>query len=224
MRSSDQSGRSYRFANALSYIINPLILPPIGFGLILRHFGAGAAEIAALVAASLLFFTAIPLAYIVQMVRTGRAESVEVRERSARWRPLLFGVGSYFVGVVAVMIVGSTALPLIVALALLYPINTLIVALITRRWKISVHMVGLGGFISVLLFASLLVSEALPPREGSLLQLVTVLPLLALVPLLMWARVRVGAHTVGQVTAGAIFGLLLPYLELTLILWALGLI
>ena len=42
--------------------------------------------------------------------------------------------------------------------------------------------------------------------------------LLALVPLLMWARVRTGAHTRGQVWAGATLGLALPYVQLTALL------
>jgi hypothetical protein len=35
-----------------------------------------------------------------------------------------------------------------------------------------------------------------------------------LVPLLLWARVRSRAHTLGQATAGTVMGLVAPYAEL----------
>jgi len=222
-RASARPGPGHRLASILSYVINPLILPPIGFAIILWHFGAGQAEILRVTAVALVFFTLLPLAYLVRMVRRGEAESIEVRRRADRARPFLIGVAFYLVGTVFLVMVGETAVPLLVALALLYPLNTLIVVLITLRWKISVHMIGLAGFISVLMFAALLISDALPPREGSLLRAATVLPLLALVPILMWARVRSGAHTFGQVVAGTVFGLVVPYAELMLVVYLLGL-
>lgn len=216
--------RSLALANAVSYVINPLVLPPIGFGLILWHFDAPPAEVAWVTAVALVFFCLVPLAYLVRMVRRGEAESIEVRERAARLRPLLVGVVSYVAGMALLAATGRTAVPLLLALALLYPLNTLLVALITLRWKISVHMIGLAGFISVLLFAALLASEALPPREGAALRAATVLPLMLLLPLLMWARVRTRAHTPAQVLAGTAFGLVVPYAELWLVVRALGLV
>jgi membrane-associated phospholipid phosphatase len=218
-----QRDTGFHIANALSYIINPLILPPIGFGIILWHFGAPVTEVALVAFVALVFFSLLPLWYLLRMVRRGEAESVDVRHRADRIRPFMVGVGFYIAGLVVLAIVGRTALPLLVVLALLYPVNTLIVALITLRWKISVHMIGLAGFVSVLLFCALLISDALPPREASLLRLGTVLPLLALVPLLMWARVRVEAHTVGQVAGGTLFGLVVPYVQLELIVRVFGL-
>jgi|GEM_PF-204564 len=215
--------RGYAVANALSYVINPLVLPPIGFGVILWHFGAPAAEVAWVVAVALVFFCAIPLGYLVWLVRRGGAESIEIRQREERLRPFLAGIASYAVGVAVLAATGQTALPLLIALALLFPLNTALVLLVNLRFKISIHMTGLAGFVSILLFAALLVSDGLPPREGSALRVATVAPLLALIPLLMWARVRVGAHTPAEVAAGAAFGLVVPFVELTVILRLLGL-
>ena len=61
---------------------------------------------------------------------------------------------------------------------------------------------------------------------AALLALALVAPTgwLALLPLMMWARVRVGAHTPGQVAAGALFGLLVPMAELWIVVRALGLV
>ena len=214
---------SYHAANVLSYVLNPLVLPPVAFGLILWHFGAPAGEIAWVVAVSLVFFCLVPLAFVIRMIRRGEAESLEVRRQDRRLKPFLVGIISYATGMIVMALTGTTAVAFLVALALLYPINTAVIVLINLRWKISVHMTSLAGFVSILLFVSMTVWQALPPETEAVLTVVTVAPLLVLLPLLMWARVRVEAHTPGQVVAGALFGLVMPFAELWLIVRALGL-
>jgi membrane-associated phospholipid phosphatase len=214
----------HRAANFLSYFLNPLVLPPVGFALILWHFGAPGAEIALIAGVALVFFCLVPLAYVVRMIRRGETESLEVREQRSRLKPFLAGIASYAVGIVVMATTGTTAVPLLVALALLYPINTALIVLVNLRWKISVHMTSLAGFVSILLFVAMTAWQALPPETELVLTAVTVTPLLVLLPLLMWARVRVGAHTPGQVVAGAVFGLAVPVVELFVIVRALGLV
>jgi hypothetical protein len=216
--------RGYRVANAVSYVLNPLALPPVGFGLVQWHFGAGVLEIAWTVVVSAVFFCFIPLLYLLGMVREGRAESLEVRDRGRRLRPFLFGVGSYLAGIAVLGATVRTALPLLVGIAATFPVNTLLIVLINTRWKISVHMTSLAGFVSLLLFVALTVWRDLPPGAEAALTAASVAPLLLLLPLLMWARVRVEAHTPGQVLAGALFGLLVPFAELyVLVYFVLGL-
>ena len=212
---SPRRDRSYRLANAVSYFLNPLVFPPIAFALLDAHFGAGPVEVAWTFGVSVVFFCLVPLFYVLGMVRMGRVESLEVRARERRLEPFLVGMVSYAIGALLLWrTVEGPALPLIVAFASLFPINTAIILLINTRWKISVHMTSLAGFVGVLLFTSLTVWRDLPADVEAALTLVTVGPLLLLLPLLMWARVRVEAHTVGQVVAGAAFGLLVPQIQL----------
>lgn len=220
----DRIDYGYHAANVLSYFLNPLVLPPVGFGLILWHFGAPGREIAWIVLVSLVFFCLVPLAFVIALIRRGEVETLEVRRRESRLKPFLVGITSYAVGMIVMALTGTTAVPFLVALALLYPINTALIVLINLRWKISVHMTSLAGFVSILLFVSLTAWRALPPETEVVLTALTVVPLLILLPLLMWARVRVEAHTPGQVVAGAIFGLILPVAELWVIVRALGLV
>ncbi len=216
----DERTRAYRLANAVSYFLNPLIFPPVGFTLIAAHFRAGAGEILATLGVSLVFFCLIPLLYVVGLIRAGRVESLEIRDRNSRLGPLLVGIASYALGALVLSyIVDGPALPLIVAFAALFPINTAIILLINLRWKISLHMTSLAGFVSVLLFTALTVWRDLPAGLETALTIATVGPLLPLIPLLMWARVRVGAHTRGQVVAGALFGLIAPLVELYVIVY-----
>ena len=216
----DERTRAYRLASAVSYALNPLVFPPVAFTLIDAHFGAGPVQLLWTFGVSLVFFCLVPLLYMLGMIRAGRVESIEVRDQRSRLAPFLVGIASYAVGALLLWrTVEGPALPLIVAFAALFPLNTAAILLINLRWKISVHMTSLAGFVSVLLFTALTVWRDLPAVPEALLTLATVGPLLALVPVLMWARVRVGAHTPGQVAAGAAFGLLVPLAELWTIVY-----
>ena len=200
--------RAERVANAVSYALNPLVLPPVAFALLDAHFGGTALEVGRTFAISFVFFCLVPLGYAISMVRSGKTATLEVREREQRWALFLVGIGSYLVGATALWAtVEGPAVPVIVTFAALYPVNTAVLLLVNTRWKISVHMSSLAGFVGVLLFTALTVWRDLPPGLEVALTVATVGPLLALVPLLMWARVKVEAHTVGQVWAGAAYGL-----------------
>ena len=215
-----QRTRAYRLANAVSYALNPLVFPPIAFTLLDAHFGAGPAQLLWTFGVSLAFFCLVPLIYVMGLVRAGRAESLEVRDRASRLGPLLVGIASYAIGAVLLArTVEGPAFPIIVAFAALYPLNTAGLLLITRWWKISIHMTSLSGFVAVLLFAALTVWRDLPPGIEAALTVATVAPLALLLPLLMWARVHVGAHTTAQVVAGAVYGALVPLVELYLIVY-----
>ena len=206
--------RAERLANALSYLLNPLAFPPVAFALVSWHFGAPRAEVGWVFAVSLAFFTLVPLLALLWMVRDGRAASLEVRDRQRRTLPMLVCVGSYAVGIALLGATATTATAALVSFAAIYPVNTLVLLGITRFWKISIHMAGLAAFVSGLLFVALVAWRDLPADWEAALTLATTAPLILLLPVLMWARVRARAHTVAQVVAGAAFGLFVPLAEL----------
>jgi len=215
----DARSRAYRTARAVSYLLNPLVFPPIGLALVHAHAGpppAGAALLAALVtlAVGAVFYCFVPLGYIVRLVRSGAAESLEVRDRITRLRPLAVSIASYAVGAVALAAtVDGPARPLILTFAVAFPLNTIGLLAITRRWKISLHLSSLAGFVAVQGYAA----WTLPAAGALTLSAASVALLLPLLPLLMWARVRSGAHTPAQVVAGAAYGALVPLAEFLLV-------
>jgi membrane-associated phospholipid phosphatase len=71
-----------------------------------------------------------------------------------------------------------------------YTLNTTIVGIITRWWKISTHATGIAAPLTVL-YAHFGVAP---------------LPFFVLIPLVGWARVYLKAHTLLQVLAGTALG------------------
>ena len=219
------AGPAYAVANALSYLLNPLVLPPAGFGLALWHLGAPRLEIITVVLVALAFYGLLPLAYIARLVQQGEASSLEIRQRERRTKPFLVGIACYALGAVVLGALGETAVPLVVAMAALFPLNTAIVLLINFRWKMSVHLTSIAGFVSMLyvIAATAWADGSVPPGWEAALSVQAVAPLILLVPVMGWARVRVGAHTKKQALAGALFGLFVPAAQLYALIVLLGL-
>ena len=217
LHTSSHPTLSYRLALAVSYTVSPLVLPPVFFGLALTHLGASAVEVGRGVAIGIVFFGVVPLGYVLWMVQTGRALSVDLRDRTRRTGPFLVGIGSYILGLLVVLGLGGTGASLLAAVISCHLVNTLGLTLVTLRWKISIHAAAVAGFVAMLAFV---VATPLPGATDFLSHLSVAL-CVPLVPVVAWARIRAGVHTRAQVLAGTLVGLVLPYAELWA-LWQLG--
>jgi len=201
-----------RLATTTTYFISPLVLPPVLFGLIVAHFGASTQEVMATMLGALVLLGFVPLFYLGWMVRHHRALSIEVRDRRRRTAPFLVAIAAYVTALGLVLLWGDTAKPLVVAILGISIGNSLLLMAITWRWKISIHASSVGGFVALLWLVAVLWRDVPAPMLHSGWAALLVL----LVPLVMWARVRVQAHTTVQVWVGALFGLLVPSAELWL--------
>lgn len=208
------AGADLTAAIVISYVVNPLVLPPILFALALGHVGAPPTDVVTGTGVGLLFFCVIPLAHVVWLRTRGQVESLEVRDRAKRTGPLFVGIASGTAALLSVLALDLTGGRLLAALIACHVVNTAMLALVTVRWKISIHCTALAGVAGALVFVHLHVpGSILTTPLGTIL----VGGGLALVPLLAWARVRSGAHTAAQVVAGSAFGGLAPYVELILV-------
>lgn len=210
---SDRQDLGYRLANALSYTVNPLISPAALFGIVLVYCGVPMPRVASAVLLVFFFFGLVPLGYIGWLIRRRQVGSVEVRFRQHRTRPFLVTIASSLAAALAVPFATPSVSTLTASLILCFALNTSLAALVNARWKISIHLLSIAGCLSILLYF------AYPPLPLGVTPVILLgPPLLACIALLvialMWARVRVHAHTPAQVTAGACVGLVLPYLEL----------
>ena len=78
-----------------------------------------------------------------------------------------------------------------------YGSNTLIVFFINLKWKISIHAMGVTGPTTALIFIN---------------PLFFIFGLLS--PLVMWSRVTLKKHTLGQVLGGSILGYIITAIQL----------
>jgi len=143
-----------------------------------------------------MFSGGIQIAYVLYLKRKGRVADYDVPERLQRTGPYLISAALSAVGLAILYLLRSPDWTL--ALMWCYASNTLILALINRFWKISAHMMGLTGPLT-----ALVVPTGFWMLAG-----------MPLAVLLGWARVRLRAHTLAQVIAGAAAGVVLTTAQL----------
>ncbi len=125
---------------------------------------------------------------------------MDIPKREDRSYPLIIVVMSYLIG--TLVLIAFQAPLITVGLMFCYFSNTLVIFFINLRWKISIHSMGVAGPTVALIFSF--------GYLGAISGL--------LIPLVMWSRVHLKKHTVSQVIAGALLGLILTTVQLNLLL------
>ena len=137
---------------------------------------------------ALAIYVALPVALISWLKAAWALVDIYDPEIHIRNRILMMGNLVYLIGFVSLTILEAT--PLVLWSAASFLAGGVMVGLISRFWKISIHAVGVGGGMIILLVAG-----------GPGLWPVVFAPLLV-----SWARLRLGAHTIGQLVAGTALG------------------
>jgi membrane-associated phospholipid phosphatase len=169
------------------------ILSPAVMAIPCLLLGVWASDVPGTYLYALLYFVVaipLPVAYVLWLVRSGRVTDFHLPERRDRTVPFIVTIASalgalgllYYFQAPTVFLV-----PLLTAL-----LQTLVLLLITLVWQISIHTATTAGLAT---FAILAMGSG-----ASVLAL--------LVPLVAWARVSLGRHTVTQTAAGALIGCL----------------
>jgi len=174
---------STRIASITTHISNPALVAAYTFILLLYTQNVASPAFVGIVLA---FGTFIPLLIIYLLSKRGFVSDLFVTHREERAKPFVGAVASYVVGSLALWLLRAPKI--VTALMLCYAVNTVIMMLITRRWKISVHASGIAGPTTVLI-------------RG--LGAWAIIFFAFLVPV-GWARLRLRAHTPTQFLAGAL--------------------
>lgn len=181
------SPRASKIAEFISAIGQPVFLP-IPVFLLLCTLTKDPAEYALVAAVSLTFVAVLPIIIVYySSMRIGRRDG-DIPDRTQRYIPMLVGVVTYSVG--AVILYFINAPKIITLLMVAYAIVTFVMLLITFKWKISIHAVGVIG-------PSMALSITFWP--WGLLYFLWLPPI-------FWARYVLRKHTPAQLIAGALAG------------------
>ena len=194
------------WARLISAVLHPLIMPSIAMVILFAIPSYVSFSVSSQAQRLILVIVFIntclaPLLAIFFLKRIGVINSVLLDERTDRIYPVLVSVFFYLFtyylfrqanlpSVMSYFIMGATLL-------------TLIGFIVTFYWKISIHMISMGGFTGFLIALSLLLRF-----EMAFLIILTIL----LSGLLGTARIKLNAHNPPQVYAGYITGVLVMLL------------
>jgi hypothetical protein len=134
------------------------------------------------------FYSVLPMAFIVRGARQGQWDGHWVRERERRFLPLMMCLVSALAGLVILLVWDAPRD--IIALAWSMVTVLIVCVVITRWWKVSLHATVAGGAVATVMLIYGWIMAVLIP----------------LVALVAWARVKVEDHTAAQVAVGAFLG------------------
>ncbi len=183
-------------------MISPIVVAPAAYLVILLYGFADDPARFRYLAVLFLAATIVPMLLIYGLKKIGKVSDYNITFREQRFLPLLVMVG---VNLVGYEVMDQLDAPRIFTGILLFnAVNTVLILLITLQWKISIHLLTLASSIALIYL-----------QFG-----VVAFWLLLLVPVLMWARIYLKAHTFMQTLVGALIGFLTMYAELK---WWIGL-
>ncbi len=184
------SPRTYRVANTVSIIGQPIFLPIPVFAL-LCTLVSDPGEYLKIFGISLLFVVILPTVITYYFsIKEGRRDG-DIPDRTKRFVPMIIGTVSYAIGTAVLYLVDAPKI--VTVLMLCYAIVTFVMTVITLYWKISIHAVGVIG-------PTMALSYAFWPWG---------LLFILLLPPIVWSRYVLKKHTPAQLAAGALVGFLI---------------
>ena len=176
----------YKAARMVSNIISPPLVSVLGIFLMAWFIGTGEAWRLAVIFVALVVL--VPTGYVIFLLKLGKIENFHMPNRENRKKPYLVIIGSNLLGVILMVLMDAPFL--LVAFGVMGVIQSTLLFLINMYWKISGHATAISG-LSVFIVAALGWSVA---------------PVLVMVPLVAWARIRTYSHTFWQTIAGILTG------------------
>jgi membrane-associated phospholipid phosphatase len=183
-----------RLAQFISIItIGPLVAIPVF--VVINYFTLIEPNFFLITLISIFFAGILPIITSFLWIKRKNIE-MDMPEKEDRTYPLLMAIVSYLMG--DIVLYAVHAAPITTVLMFCYFSNTLIVLLISKYWKISIHSMGVAGPSAAIIYVF------------GVIGLYSAL----IIPLVMWSRLYLKRHNLIQVTVGALFGFFLTWLQL----------
>ena len=179
----------------LSHLLNPAMVALVVF-MGLGWFRGGIWGAAAI---GVLVYCIIPGVVLMALRGVGYISELYPGERSQRSPLLLLGAGCYLLGIPVLGFFGAPGIML--GAGAVFCGNALLVWQINRRWKISIHAVGVSAGIAILM------------SGGG----IGLWPLVLALPVVGWSRWALQSHSLGQLASGAVVGSCSSYLTLVVL-------
>ena len=212
----NHNDRSFRAARLISVVFNPLLLPILVFGYASIRLESDPVQILLVNTIGFLFFVLIPFVILTLMKRNRRITSIDIKERTTRNMPFIFGLLSMGCGLMAFQFFSITNGLIYMVLCMISINNTTIAAFINLKWKISVHAMAMGTTSVIIYFLSGPIVLSWPPF--SMHQILFISILVILLVMVQTARVILQFHTQAQVITGGLLSIILTVLQVSFLI------
>ena len=185
--------------NIISYILHPMVISSFTFWFIIYKTGLSLENPNLIFFLSFFFSTALPIITVLVLLRMSLVKDLDASIRSERLLPMALGSLFFLIGFIILRELDSPRI--IQGVMFCGIINTIIVWLITKHWKISIHTVAItSGFV---------IFWILGYEYFILMSIILILTI--------FSRVITNSHTLSQTVVGAFVGLTATYTQLILL-------
>ncbi len=187
-------------AKFLSYLLHPLLMPFFAVVLVMNlntYIAYSISPQVQRIIITLVFITtgAIPVLIAILLLQKGLIKSLEMETIDERRIPFISTAILYMI---CFYLLKQLPVPRILSLMVLGATITIFIAwLLSFRWKVSIHMIGIGGLTGMLFGLSQILN-------ANLVMMVTVTVFIS--GLLGTARLILGAHSPKQIYVGFLIG------------------
>lgn len=189
-----------KLARIISYLFHPLLMPTYAFLILFSQSGYFVIILPGNLRWALLAIVIgntfiLPVIMIWFMLKRGLISSLQIPDRSERTFPYIIAAITYFA---TYYMIRNLGIPSIYHIFLLGGTILIVMAsLINLFWKISMHMLGIGGLFGGFLGLMLMRSIYSP---------MLIVVLLIIASLIAFARLKLNTHSEAQVYTGFIVG------------------
>ena len=183
----------------ISYILHPMVVSSFTFWFIIYKTNLSLENPNYIFFLSFFFSTALPIITVLSLIRMNLVKDLDASNRPERLLPMALGALFFLVGFIVLRKLDS---PIIIQGVMFCGIiNTIIVWLITKYWKISIHTVSITSGIVIFW----------------ILGYKYIVPMSIILILTIFSRVITNSHTLSQTVIGALVGLTATYTQLVLL-------
>ncbi len=197
-----------KFSSLVSYLLHPLLMPL--YCMVLIFFNPNYLSIAVRPRLQILIYIIVfittflmPSLSALFLIYRGNVQSLQMERREERTMPFLI-TSIYFI--ICYYLIRQLPIPVMLSSVIRGAVlSTVLALLINFRWKISIHMVGIGGAAGMLLALSRFIYA-----DYSLHLIIIFL----VAGILGSARIYSGGHSPAQVYAGFCTGAVIEYMAI----------
>jgi len=190
-----------KLAKLISYIFHPLLIPTYAFILLFNQKAYFAMIIPTAARWRLLLIVFIitfvlPLMLVLLLKSLNRIKSLQMFERKERNLPYI--VTAWFSFILYLVLNNTQLSPIYKYFSLGATVLIIFAFLVNLKWKISIHMISIGGLTGMFLGLTMISAISNP---------MYLLSLILIAGLVGFARLKLNAHTQAQVYAGLLSGI-----------------
>lgn len=205
---------AYVAARIISDLINPLFIPPLILVVVGELRQIAVEELTWMTTLALLFYTFIPLTITFYLLKNGHIESWDLPRQKERNALFIYSVISSCFGSIILGVYFYLYHPFLTMIAIVLFLNPLAGYIINLKWKISMHTASIAA-AGAIFFALFYMSSQFYTSTAGIFSLIM---LLILLPLMIWARYYLEIHSVSQLLGGASAGIIITLTELGLMI------